>query len=113
MVKLNILFDHMRWEEKALHSACVKRGLDFSLVDAEKIFFDLTSESKPKEIGDVVIQRCVGHFRGLHATAALESYGVRVITPTPSGSSAGTRCSTPSPSRRRRSPRRGPTWPSR
>ncbi len=79
MVKLNILFDHMRWEEKALHNACVKGGLDFSLVDAEKIYFDLTSEAKPKEIGDVVLQRCVGHFRGLHATAALESYGVRVI----------------------------------
>jgi [lysine-biosynthesis-protein LysW]--L-2-aminoadipate ligase len=79
MVKLNILFDHMRWEEKALHSACTRKGLDFSLVDAEKIFFNLTSEKKPKEIGDVVLQRCVGHFRGLHATAALESFGVRVI----------------------------------
>jgi [lysine-biosynthesis-protein LysW]--L-2-aminoadipate ligase len=79
MPKLNILYDHMRWEEKALYTACEKKGVDFSLVDAEKIFFDLTSDSKPKEIGDVVVQRCVGHFRGLHATAALESYGVRVI----------------------------------
>ena len=79
MPKLNILFDHMRWEEKALYTACEKKGVDFSLVDAERIFFDLTSDSKPKEIGDVVLQRCVGHFRGLHATAALESYGVRVI----------------------------------
>jgi [lysine-biosynthesis-protein LysW]--L-2-aminoadipate ligase len=79
MPKLNILFDHMRWEEKALYKACEKKGVDFSLVDAEKVFFDLTSPNKPKEIGDVVVQRCVGHFRGLHATAALESYGVRVI----------------------------------
>ncbi|MBM5804881.1 MAG: lysine biosynthesis protein LysX [Candidatus Verstraetearchaeota archaeon] len=79
MPKLNILFDHMRWEEKALYTACEKKGVDFSLVDAEKIFFDLTSNSKPKEIGDVVVQRCVGHFRGMHATAALESYGVPVI----------------------------------
>jgi len=79
MPKLNILFDHMRWEEKAIYSACEKRGVDFSLIDAEKIFFDLTSESKPPGIGDVVLQRCVGHFRGLHATAALESYGVTVV----------------------------------
>jgi len=79
MPKLNILFDHMRWEEKALYTACERKGVDFSLVDAEKIFFDLTSDQKPKEVGDVVVQRCVGHFRGMHATAALESYGVRVI----------------------------------
>ncbi|MEJ5293204.1 MAG: lysine biosynthesis protein LysX [Candidatus Methanosuratincola sp.] len=79
MAKLNIMYDHMRWEEKALHETCVKRGVDFSLVSAEKVYFDLTSKDKPDWLGDVVIQRCVSHFRGLHATAALESYGVRVI----------------------------------
>jgi len=79
MTKLNILFDHMRWEEKAIYTACEKKGVDFSLVDAENIFFDLTSDKKPKEIGDIVLQRCVGHFRGLHATAAIESYGVPVV----------------------------------
>jgi len=79
MPKLNVLFDHMRWEEKAIYNACEKKGVDFSLVDAEKIFFDLTSDRKPDAIGDVVVQRCVGHFRGMHATAALESYGVAVV----------------------------------
>ncbi|MCQ5377644.1 MAG: lysine biosynthesis protein LysX [Candidatus Methanomethylicia archaeon] len=79
MVMLNILFDHMRWEEKALYNACEKKGIDFSLVDAEKIFIDLTSDAKPKEVGDVVIQRCVSHFRGLYATAALENAGVTVV----------------------------------
>jgi len=79
MPKLNILFDHMRWEEKAIYTACEKRGVDFSLLDAEKVYFDLTSESKPEGVGEIVIQRCVGHFRGLHAAAALESYGVKVI----------------------------------
>lgn len=79
MTKLNILFDHMRWEEKALYNACVKKGIEFSLVDAEKLFMNLTSEQKPREIGDVVVQRCVSHFRGAHATAAIESYGVPVI----------------------------------
>ncbi len=79
MVKLDILFDHMRWEEKALYNACQKRGLEFSLLDAERLFFDLTSESAPSGIGDVVLQRSVSHFRGLHASAALESYGIRVI----------------------------------
>lgn len=79
MTKLNIMYDHMRWEEKALHDACVKRGVDFSLLNAENVYFDLLSREKPEGVGDVVIQRCVSHFRGLHATAALESYGVLVI----------------------------------
>ncbi|MBC7120776.1 MAG: lysine biosynthesis protein LysX [Candidatus Methanosuratus sp.] len=79
MTKLNIMFDHMRWEEKALHGACVKKGVDFDLISAEKVYFDLTSKERPSWLGDVVLQRCVSHFRGLHATAALESYGVRVI----------------------------------
>ncbi|MDI9643905.1 MAG: lysine biosynthesis protein LysX [Candidatus Verstraetearchaeota archaeon] len=79
MTKLNILFDHMRWEEKALHDACVRKGIDFSLLNAEKVYFDLTSKERPSGIGDVVLQRCVSHFRGLHAAAALESYGIKVI----------------------------------
>ncbi|MCX8181796.1 MAG: lysine biosynthesis protein LysX [Candidatus Methanomethyliaceae archaeon] len=79
MVKLNILYDHMRWEEKALYAACEKRGIAFSMLDAEKLFLDLTSAEKPEGLGEVVLQRCVSHFRGLHATAALESYGIRVI----------------------------------
>jgi len=79
MVKLNILYDHMRWEEKALYAACERRGLDFSMMNAERLFLDLSSDQKPEELGDVVLQRCVSHFRGLHAAAALESYGVRVI----------------------------------
>ncbi len=79
MVKLNILYDHMRWEEKALYAACEKRGIDFSMLDAEKLFLDLTSKDIPKDLGDIVLQRCVSYFRGLHATAALESYGTRVI----------------------------------
>lgn len=79
MAKINILYDHMRWEEKALYEACVKKGVDFSLVSAEKVYFELTSKDRPSWLGDVVLQRCVSHFRGLHATAALESYGVRVI----------------------------------
>jgi [lysine-biosynthesis-protein LysW]--L-2-aminoadipate ligase len=79
MVKLNILYDHMRWEEKALYTACEKRGVDFSMIDAERLSIDLTSTERPEGVGDVVLQRCVSHFRGLHAAAALESFGVRVI----------------------------------
>ncbi|MEM2449677.1 MAG: lysine biosynthesis protein LysX [Candidatus Methanomethylicaceae archaeon] len=79
MVSLSILYDHMRWEEKALYEACKKRNIDFSMVNAEDLSLEITSNDKPKELGDVVIQRCVSYFRGLHLSAVIESYGTKVI----------------------------------
>ncbi|MCX8169921.1 MAG: RimK family alpha-L-glutamate ligase, partial [Candidatus Methanomethyliaceae archaeon] len=79
MVGLAILYDHMRWEEKALYEACKKRNIDFSLVNAENLSLDITSSEKPKELKDVVLQRCVSYFRGLHLSAVIESYDIKVI----------------------------------
>lgn len=79
MVGLTIVYDHMRWEEKALYEACKKRNIDFSLVNAETLSLDITSNNRPEELKDVVLQRCVSYFRGLHLTAIIESYGIKVI----------------------------------
>lgn len=79
MVSLSILYDHMRWEEKALYEACKKRNVDFSMVNAEELSLEITSNDKPNGLGDVVIQRCVSYFRGLHLSAVIESYGTKVI----------------------------------
>ncbi|MCX8169755.1 MAG: lysine biosynthesis protein LysX, partial [Candidatus Methanomethyliaceae archaeon] len=59
--------------------ACKKRNIDFSLVNAENLSLDITSNDKPEELRDVVLQRCVSYFRGLHLSAVIESYGIKVI----------------------------------
>ena len=76
----SLLYDTIRWEEKAIVAAAEKRGVKPDLVDSKGIAFDLVSGKRPLE-GGVVLQRCVSYFRNIHSTAALESAGHRVINP--------------------------------
>jgi [lysine-biosynthesis-protein LysW]--L-2-aminoadipate ligase len=69
----------MRWEEKALYEACRKRNIEFSMINAKNLSLELTSDDKPENIGDIVLQRCVEYFCGLYLTAIIENYGIRVI----------------------------------
>jgi len=40
MVKLDILFDKLRFEEKALYNTAIKKGIDVRLVDSRNIIID-------------------------------------------------------------------------
>ena len=73
---LSILYDTIRWEEKALFDAGKKKGIDIKMVDCKNLFVDL---GKGKDNFDTVLQRCVSYYRSLHSTAALEGKGVNVI----------------------------------
>lgn len=77
MSKIAMVFDLIRWEEKAIIEAAKKKGVDLALHDAREMFMDLSKNST--EIGDLVLQRCVGYYRKYHLTAALEQTGVTVI----------------------------------
>jgi len=73
---LSILYDTIRWEEKALFDAGKKKGGDIKMVDCKNLFLNL---DQTKENFGTVIQRCVSYYRSLHSTAALEGKGVNVI----------------------------------
>ena len=73
---LSILYDTIRWEEKALFDAGKKKGADIKMVDCKNLFLNL---DQTKENFGAVIQRCVSYYRSLHSTAALEGKGVNVI----------------------------------
>ncbi len=73
---ISILYDTIRWEEKALFDAGKKNGTNIKMVDCKNLFLDL---DKTKENFGTVIQRCVSYYRSLHSTAALEGKGVNVI----------------------------------
>ena len=83
---VTILYDTIRWEEKALLEAGKKKGINIQMVDCKKLFLDL--EKQPEEYG-TVIQRCVSYYRNLHSTAALEGLGVNVINCLNTGILAG------------------------
>ncbi|MGI0082354.1 MAG: lysine biosynthesis protein LysX [Nitrosopumilaceae archaeon] len=73
---ISILYDTIRWEEKAIFDAGKKKGINIQMVDCKNLFLDL---DKTKENFGTVIQRCVSYYRSLHSTAALEGKGVNVI----------------------------------
>ncbi|HDO42013.1 MAG TPA: lysine biosynthesis protein LysX [Candidatus Bathyarchaeota archaeon] len=83
MSQIGLVYDRIRWEEKALIDASRKLGLEIKLTDSKKVYLDATEEAEKarKEFGDLVIQRCISYFRGLHITAILESSGLQVINP--------------------------------
>lgn len=73
---LSILYDTIRWEEKALFDTGKKKGADIKMVNCKNLFLNL---DQTKENFGTVIQRCVSYYRSLHSTAALEGKGVNVI----------------------------------
>jgi len=83
MKKAGLVSDRIRWDEKALIRAASTAGLDLKIVDPKSIFISISED--PDELkntfGDVVIDRCVSYFRGLHIAAILEKAGLRVINP--------------------------------
>jgi [lysine-biosynthesis-protein LysW]--L-2-aminoadipate ligase len=74
-----VVFDRLRLEEKMLVDQASKMGHDTISVDAK--ITQLSTESKRGDIdfGDVVLERCVSYYRGLHFTACLEFLNVPVI----------------------------------
>jgi [lysine-biosynthesis-protein LysW]---L-2-aminoadipate ligase len=76
-VQLGITFDRLRWEEKALKNAAEAAGLNASLIDVKGLSFEV-GKRRP-EFGDVVLQRCISHYRSLLLSQTLEGFGLRVI----------------------------------
>jgi [lysine-biosynthesis-protein LysW]--L-2-aminoadipate ligase len=74
----SLLYDLIRWEEKAIVAAADKRGIRVTLVDSKILTFDLNAGKSP--IADeILLQRCVSYFRNIHSTAALEALDLRVV----------------------------------
>ncbi len=83
MNRIGLVYDRIRWDEKALARAAAKAGLDLKMVDPKNLCIDALEEPEilKEEFGETVIQRCISYFRGLHVTAVLENSGLLVINP--------------------------------
>ena len=79
MQKICIVFDRLRTEEKLLQKNAEELGYETSMVDAKITSFDTDSKPENFEFGDVVLERCVSYYRGLHFTACLEFMEIPVI----------------------------------
>ncbi len=81
-----ILYDTVRWEEKALAEAAKRAGAEIQVLDCRKIALQTDGEA----VGyGTILQRCVSYYRNVHSTAALEGMGARVINCLQTGILAG------------------------
>lgn len=86
---LTILYDTVRWEEKALYEAAKKRGIKVNRIDCKSLSIDLNQAEESPYKDTVIIQRCVSYFKSVHSTAALEGLGAKVINSLHTATSCG------------------------
>ena len=79
MSKVCIVFDRLRTEEKMLQKEAAELRHDTVMLDAKITQVNTDSKKEDFDLGDVVLERCVGYFRGLHFTASLEFMGIPVL----------------------------------
>lgn len=79
MSKVCIVFDRLRAEEKMLQKEATGLGHDTVMLDAKITHVNTDSIRTNFDLGDVVLERCVSYFRGLHFTACLEFMDVPVL----------------------------------
>jgi len=81
MKSIVLLYDRIRWEEKALIKTSRKAGVALTPIDAKEVYINTSenSASIKNAFGDIVLQRCISYFRGLHLTVFLENMGLPVI----------------------------------
>jgi [lysine-biosynthesis-protein LysW]--L-2-aminoadipate ligase len=79
MSKVCVVFDRLRAEEKMLQSAAYDLGHDAVMLDAKITQINTDSKREDFDLGNVVLERCVSYFRGLHFTSTLEFMDVPVL----------------------------------
>jgi [lysine-biosynthesis-protein LysW]--L-2-aminoadipate ligase len=79
MVKISIIYDKMRFEEKALYENATRRAINAQLIDGKTLTVNTESKKTSTHLGDVILQRSISHFRGLYLTSCLEFLGYPVI----------------------------------
>src|SRR5437879_11729097 len=62
-----------------LIDAAKREQVDLKLYDTNTTPFPVTGFPNRFEITNVILQRCISYFRGLHVTATLESSGFLVV----------------------------------
>src|SRR5574342_1440394 len=79
MSKICIVFDRIRSEEKMLEEKAIELGQNTKMIEEKITQINTESKRSDFDFGDVVLERCVSYFRGLHFTSCLEFLDVPVI----------------------------------
>lgn len=75
-MRLGILYDRIRKDEKLIIAAAEKRGIEVELIDANKLVYNL--ENREYDY-DLVLERCINHARALYSLKILNEYGIPTV----------------------------------
>lgn len=76
-MKIAMLLNRVRVEEKLLLQAFEKRNLPIDVIDVRDIVFDLHQNGWREY--DVVVERCINHSRALYSLRILNDWGVPTV----------------------------------
>ena len=79
MVRICIIYDKLRFEEKKIYKDIQQKGFDATLVDGKSLIFDTELSKSDSRFGDIILQRVISYNRGLHLTYCLEQIGLPVV----------------------------------
>ncbi|HZA69970.1 MAG TPA: lysine biosynthesis protein LysX [Nitrososphaeraceae archaeon] len=79
MIRICIIYDKLRFEEKKIYNDIQQKGFDATLVDGKSLIFDTESSKSDSRFGDIILQRVISYNRGLHLTYCLEQIGLPVV----------------------------------
>jgi [lysine-biosynthesis-protein LysW]--L-2-aminoadipate ligase len=79
LVRICLLYDKLRFEEKKIYNDIQQKGFDATLVDGKSLIFDTELSKSDSRFGDIILQRVISYNRGLHLTYCLEQIGLRVV----------------------------------
>jgi [lysine-biosynthesis-protein LysW]--L-2-aminoadipate ligase len=80
-MKFGILHSRVRMEEKLLFTEFARRGLEFDLIDDQRMIFDIAAGPRSRQYTeyDCVVERCINHGRALYALKILNDRGVATV----------------------------------
>ncbi len=79
MIRICIIYDKLRFEEKKIYNDIQQKGFEATLVDGKSLIFDTESSKSDSRFGDIILQRVISYNRGLHLTYCLEQMGLPVV----------------------------------
>jgi [lysine-biosynthesis-protein LysW]--L-2-aminoadipate ligase len=80
-MKIAMLLNRVRVEEKLLIQEVKNRGLDIDIIDVGDVVFDIHANGWQQY--DVVVERCINHSRALYTLRILNDWGVRTVNTYP------------------------------
>ncbi len=77
-MRMGVLVSRVRVEEKYIVQALEARGVDFELIDARQVVFDLQAADQWKQY-DVILDRCVSQSQAVSMLQVLGSWGIPCV----------------------------------